>query len=315
MKTLPLGNTGEAVSALCLGAMYFGTRQDEATSFVLLDQYVDAGGTFIDTANIYSHWVPNGRGGESEALLGRWMKARGHRDRLFIASKVGFGYGDQPRGLSPEQIETEVNLSLQRLGVDTIDLYYAHVDDRTIPLKETLGAFDALVRAGKVRHIGASNYSAWRLERAYAASKANGWAQFCCLQQRYTYLRPRPGADFGAQVAVNDDMLDYVASRADEFTLLAYSVLLSGAYTRADRPIPDQYAGPDSDARLAALREVAAEHGVSANQVILAWMMQSDPPVIPLIAASTRDQMAENLGALDVVLTAEQMARLNAAGA
>lgn len=315
MKTVPLGKTGQHVSALCLGAMYFGTRQDEAISFRLLDQYVEAGGTFIDTANIYSFWTPGGAGGESEALLGRWMKARGNRDRLFIASKIGFGYGDVPTGLDPALIEAECDKSLARLGVDHIDLYYAHADDRRIPLRETLAAFDRLVRAGKVRYIGASNYRAWRLERAHAASKAEGGAEFCCLQQRHTYLRPNHSASFGAQVAVNDVMLDYVRSRGGDFTLLAYSALLSGAYTRADRPVPEQYAGPDTDARLAALRAVAEEQGVTPNQVILAWMLQGDPPVLPLIAASTSEQMAENLAALDVSLTDNQVARLDAAGA
>ncbi|NDJ76249.1 MAG: aldo/keto reductase [Chloroflexi bacterium] len=315
MRTLPLGNTGEQVSALCLGAMYFGTRQDEALSFALLDQYVEAGGTFIDTANIYAHWAAGGQGGESEALLGRWMRARGNRDQLFIATKVGFAYQDVPRGLSPQLVEDECNKSLERLGIDTIDLYYAHCDDRTTPIRESLVALDKLVQAGKVRYIGGSNYAAWRLERAHAVSKADGLASFCCLQQRYTYLRPKPGTAFDPQLAVNDDMLDYVASRADDFTLLAYSVLLSGSYTRDDRPIQEQYAGPDSDARLAVLRAVADEHGVSPNQVILAWMLHSDPPVIPLIAASSHAQMAENLAALDLTLTPEHMQRLNAARA
>ncbi|MBN2303739.1 MAG: aldo/keto reductase [Anaerolineae bacterium] len=315
MRTVPLGNTGEHVSALCLGTMYLGTRQDEDTSFRLLDQYVQAGGTFLDTANIYAHWIPEGRGGESEALVGRWMKARGNRDKLFIASKVGFGYQDVPVGLTPDLIEAECDKSLQRLGVDTIDLFYAHVDDRNTPIRETLAAFDRLVKAGKVRFIGASNYLAWRLERAHAASKADGLVEFCCLQQRHTYLRPKHGASFGAQRAVNDDMLDYARSRGGEFTMLAYSVLLGGAYTRADRPLPDQYAGPDSDARLAALRTVAEEVRATPNQVVLAWMMQNDPPVLPLIAASTPQQLDENLDALAVQLSAEQVRRLNAAGA
>lgn len=315
MRTQPLGSTGAKVSALCLGAMYLGTRNDEAESFALLDQYIDAGGTFIDTANIYAHWVPGGQGGESERLLGRWMKARGNRDRLFIATKVGFEYADVPRELSPARIEAEVDKSLRRLGTDTIDLYYAHVDDRTTPIRDTLATFDRLVQAGKVRFIGASNYKAWRLERAHAVSKADGLAEFCCLQQRYTYLRPRPGASFGPQIAVNDDMLDYVESRAGEFTLLAYSTLLAGAYARRDRPIPPEYAGPDSDARLAALAAVAAETGATANQVLLAWMMQHPSPVIPLIAASQPEHLQENIDALNVTLSPEQMQRLDSAGA
>jgi aryl-alcohol dehydrogenase-like predicted oxidoreductase len=315
MHTVPLGSTGVQVSALCLGTMYFGTRQDEATSFRLLDQYVDAGGTFLDSANIYAHWERGGRGGESEALLGRWLKARGHRGRMFIATKAGFEYGEVPRSLAPQLIEAECDKSLRRLGVDTIDLFYAHVDDRVTPLRDSLEALARLVERGKVRFIGASNYRAYRLERAHALSKANGWPEFCCVQQRHTYLRPRPGQTFEPQLAANEDLFDYVRARRGEFTLLAYAALLNGAYTRPDRPLPEQYAGPDSEARLAALRAVAAETGATPNQVILAWMRQGDPPVLPLIAASTAGQMAENLGALAVVLSAEQIRRLDSAGA
>ncbi len=312
MKTLPLGNTGVQVSALCLGTMFMGTRTDEATSFRLLDQYVDAGGTFLDTANIYAAWVPGCQGGESEALLGRWMKARRNRDRLFLATKVGFEYADVARRLAPEDIRRECDRSLQRLGVDSIDLYYAHVDDRQTPLRDTMQAFDALVKTGKVRLIGASNYRAYRLERAHTLSRANGWAEFCGVQQRYTYLRPTPGASFDPQLVANDDLLDYVQARKGEFTLLAYSVLLGGAYVRGGDL--SGYAGPDSDARLAALRAVAQEVGATPNQVVLAWLLHRDPPVLPLTAASTPAQLAENLGALDVTLSAEQMARLTNAG-
>mgnify|MGYP001351424493 FL=1 len=313
MRTVPLGHTGIEVSALCLGAMYFGTRTDEATSLALLDQYVAAGGSFIDTANIYAHWVEGGQGGKSESLLGRWMKARGNRAELFIASKVGFEYPGVERGLSARRIEAECDKSLRRLGVETIDLYYAHVDDRRTPLDETLEAFDRLAQAGKVRFAGASNYTAWRLEEARAISAVRGYAAFCCVQQRHTYLRPKPGANFDPQLAANDDLLDYCRARKAEVALLAYSPLLGGAYTRPDRPVPDQYTGPDTDARLAALRTVAAAHGATPNQIVLAWMLHSDPVTIPVFAASTPEQMMENLGALDITLTAEQMAHLDGA--
>ncbi len=313
MRTIPLGHSGVEVSALCLGAMYFGTRTDPATSLSLLDQYVAAGGTFIDTANIYTHWAEGGRGGESETLLGDWMKARRNRADLFIASKVGFEYPGVERGLSARLIEAECDKSLRRLGVEAIDLYYAHVDDRRTPLDETLAAFDRLVRAGKVRFVGASNYTAWRLEEARAVSAAGGYPAFCGVQQRYTYLRPRPGASFDPQLAANDDLLDYCRARSTEIALLAYSPLLGGAYTRADRPLPGEYAGPDTDARLAALREVAAAHGATPNQIVLAWMLNSDPVVIPVFAASSPAQMAENLAALDIALTPGQMARLDGA--
>ena len=315
MKTTPLGNTGIEISLFCLGAMYFSTRTDNEMSYRLLDQYLDAGGTFIDTANIYAHWVKGFQGGESEALLGRWMKSRQNRSKLFIATKVGFDIPPQgvSRSLSARWIATECEKSLQRLGIETIDLYYAHADDRSTPMEESLKAFDRLIKAGKVRFIGASNFSAWRLEEARWVSRTRGWAEYCCIQQRYSYVRPKPGANFGPQTAVNDDLLDYCRDRG--ITLLAYSPLLAGAYTRPDRPFQEQYLGPDTDARLAVLRAVAEEIGATPNQVIFAWMAQSNPPIIPLVAASTVEQMDENLGALEIRLSAEQMARLNAAGA
>lgn len=314
MRTLPLGNTGEDVSALCLGVLNFGSRDDERTSYALLDQYIDAGGSFLDSANIYSHWVEGCKGGESDALLGRWMRERGNRGDLFIASKVGFEYPGVQRGLRAAQIEAECEKSLRRLGVETIDLYYAHVDDRATPLEETMSAFDRLVRAGKVRYIGASNYLAWRLEQAHWVSKTNDLTAFCCLQQRFTYLRPNPNARFGSQQVAGDAVRDYVRARRHDFTLLAYSALLGGTYTREDRPLPEEYRSADSEVRLRALREVAGETGATPNQIVLAWMLHSDPPVLPLIAVSTSEQLVENLAVLDIRLSDDQMRRLNEAG-
>jgi aryl-alcohol dehydrogenase-like predicted oxidoreductase len=310
MQTQPLGLTDVNVSSLCLGAMFLGTKNDRASSFRLLDQYVDAGGRFIDTANIYAHWVPGFQGGESETLLGEWMRERDNRNQLFIASKVGFQYGSVPKRLQAGDIEQECEKSLKRLGVETLDLYYAHVDDRQTPLEESLEAFNRLVKAGKVRLIGASNYLAWRLERANWISMANGWAAFCCVQQHYTYLRLRPGMDIGAQEMVNDDLLDYCADT--KMTLLAYSVLQAGAYTRTDRPFRKELQSEDNQKRLEALRAVAEESGITVNQVILCWMLQRG--VLPLIAASTEEQLAENLAALNLRLSDAQMERLNRAG-
>jgi len=310
MKTQPLGHTGVNVSSLCLGAMYFGSRNDQDTSYRILDQYVGAGGSFIDTANIYAHWVAGYRGGESETLLGEWMKTRGNRDRLFIASKVGFQYGDVPKRLRASDIEQECEKSLKRMQIDTIDLFYAHVDDRTTPLEESLEAFHRLVQAGKVRFIGASNYLAWRLEQARAISEAHQWAGYCCVQQHYTYLRLRAGMNVAPQEMVNDDLLDYIAARG--LTLLAYSVLQSGSYARADRPFRAELRSLDNGRRLETLAAVAQEVGATVNQVVIKWML--DRNVIPLIAASSEAQLAENLAALDVTLSAAHMERLNRAG-
>jgi aryl-alcohol dehydrogenase-like predicted oxidoreductase len=318
MNTLKLGSTDAQVSQICLGCMNMGTRQNEEKSFALLDAYVEAGGSFLDTANNYAVWNEGGKGGESELVMGKWMKERGNRDQLFIASKVGFnvpGPGqtwDDSASLSAQTIQQECEGSLKRMGIDTIDLYYAHVDHRPTPMEETLEAFDRLVKAGKVRYLGASNYLAARLERAHWISSTNGWAEYCCVQQKFSYLRPKPGADFGIQVNVNADLLDYV--RNNDMTTLAYSPLLSGSYTNDAKSIPDQFKGPDSDARLAALAEVADAHGATRNQVVFAWMLQGAPPIIPVVGASSLEQLTENLGAADLTLTKEQVEKLTNAG-
>lgn len=312
LPLVPLGDSGARVSALCLGAMHFGTKTDGETSRRLLDDFAAAGGTFLDTANVYCAWWPGGAGGESEALLGHWMRARGNRDRLFLASKVFNEYPGAERGLGARQIEAECEKSLRRLRTDVIDLYYAHTDDRDTPLEETLAAFDRLARAGKVRFTGASNFRAWRLERARALGAERGWARYCCVQQRFSYLRPQAGAAFHPWTPpADEELLDYC--RQNPVTLVAYSPLFKGAYDRDDRPFPEGYAGPDSDARLAALRAVAAETGARPTQVVLAWLRQGDPPVIPLFSAGTVEQLRGNLASLALRLSDEQMARLSAA--
>jgi len=320
MKRLSLGDSGAEVSALCLGCMYFGTRVDEQTAFRLLDRYFEAGGRFLDTSNNYAFWVDGGEGGESESLLGRWLEQRGNRDEVFLATKVGAnpsvagGGLEDAEGLSAGAIRRAVDDSLRRLGSDYIDLYYAHVDDRATALEETLTGFGELVSAGKVKHLGCSNTTAWRTERARRLAQAQGVAKYCCVQQRHSYLRPRPGADLGVQVAAGDELLDYCAANED-VALLAYSPLLGGAFTRTDRPLPEEYAGPDSDARLTALHEVANATGATPNQVVLAWLHASAPAAIPLIAASTEAQLAENLAALDVQLQDGHLRHLSAAWA
>jgi aryl-alcohol dehydrogenase-like predicted oxidoreductase len=231
---------------------------------------------------------------------------------MAIASKLGFDYPGCPGGLSVPEIERECEKSLRRLGTDRLDLYYAHRDDPECPLQETMEAFDRLIRAGKVRAIGASNLRAWRIAEANTVASEHEWARYSAVEQRHTYLRPRHGADFGPQITINDDLKGYCAAR--NLTLIAYSSLLQGAYTRKDRPVPAQYAGADADERLEALKGVAKETGATLNQVVIAWMRQSDPPVLPIIAGSEPGQVAENLGALKVTLSSEQMKRLDTAG-
>jgi aryl-alcohol dehydrogenase-like predicted oxidoreductase len=304
MKKIALGMTGEKVSALCLGCMYLGTKVDQPMSFRILDTYVEAGGSFVDTANCYAFWIRGATGDESEALLGRWMRERGNRNRIFLATKVGarpsVAGGGPPEGLSAPVIERAVHESLRRLGTDTIDLLYTHVPDRSTPLEETVEALDRLVRAGKVRFIGCSNEAAWRVERARGLSLSRGWASFCCVQNRYTYLRPKPGA-VEPQVCISEELLDYAATTAG-VTLLAYSPLLGGAYAREENALPKEYATSDSGVRWKALSSAAEARGVSRGSIVLAWLMSGVPPLVPLVAASTVEQLRENLGAGSIVL-------------
>lgn len=313
MKTVPLGLSNVDVSALCMGILQFGTRIDRSTSFALLDRYFEAGGRFIDTANNYSKWHEGGVGTESEAALGEWMKERGNRSELIIATKVGFNRDDIGPSLSPATIRTEIDGSLTRLGTDHVDLYYAHTDMRSDPLEETLVTFNDAVTAGKVRFLGCSNYLAWRIEKARGISRNLGLAEYCCVQQRFTYLRPAPGASFAPQMSGNDDLLDYCRENTD-FRMLAYSPLLGGAYSRKDKEVPSAYAGADTNARLAALRTVAADYGATVNQIVYAWLLAGNPAVIPLTAPTTLSQMDENLGALDVRLDPSGVDYLTCAG-
>jgi aryl-alcohol dehydrogenase-like predicted oxidoreductase len=312
MQKLKLGNAGIQVSALCLGTDSIGSKIDRETSFRLLDLFREQGGTFIDTGNFYAAWLPGCRGGESETTIGLWMKERAARGEMVLSTKLGFDYPGCPGGLTKVEIERECEKSLRRLQTETLDLFYAHRDDAHTPLEETMEAFDRLIRAGKVRAIGASNLRVWRIAEANTVSRHHGWAQYSVVEQRHTYLRPRHGADFGPQICINEDLKDYC--RSHELALVGYSVLLQGAYTRPDRPVPAQYAGPEADQRLVALREVAHEVGADPNQVVIAWLRQSDPPVLPIMAGSRPEQLRQNIAALDIRLNAEQMQKLNTAG-
>lgn len=311
---------GEAqVSALCLGAMYFGSKENEETSFALLDQYVAAGGNFIDTANCYVFWLDGFVGDESESLLGHWMQARNNGHDIFLATKVGarpaFPGGEWPKdsqGLSAKVLLENVERSLERLQTDYIDLYYAHLDDRTVALEETLETFHGLIKSGKVRAIGCSNTTTWRVAHARQLAQLKGLTPYCCIQQKHTFLRPNADANFGGQLAVNNELLDYATAHPD-FTILAYSPLLSGTYTRSDRPRPSAYTHPVAEAQLEELNALAKELGATANQIVLAWMLQSTPSMIPIISASTKTQLQENLESLTITLTPAQLERLNRA--
>jgi aryl-alcohol dehydrogenase-like predicted oxidoreductase len=312
VEKLKLGNTNFEVSALAMGSDVIGSKISPQQSFELLDYFYSKGGTFLDTANMYSCWLPGCVGGESETTIGAWMKDRGYRENLVISTKLAFDYPGTQGGLSAQEIKRECEKSLRRLQTDRIDLYYSHRDDRETALEETMEAFNALVKEGKVRAIGASNLTTWRVAQANATAKAHTWNTYSVVEQRYTYLRPRHGADFGPQIVISPEMKDY--AQAEGIALIAYSILLQGAYTRPDRAVPAQFAGPEADARLVALKAVARDLGCTPNQVIIAWMRQSTPAILPIIAASRTQQLQENIDALAIKLTKEQMFSLDTAG-
>ena len=316
--------TRRSVSVLSLGAMLMGTRTDEETSFAILDRYVAAGGTFIDTSGNYAFWVNGTQGGESEELLGRWRRSRGVSDSVVIATKVGarplapsFSFGGPRDGLSAKAIRESASRSMARLGVSRLDLMYAHIEDPSVPVEETVGAFGELVASGEVGLLGVSNHWSWRVERARAAAAMLGVSGYDVLQYHYSYLRPRadlPGrrSAFGSAGVAQGDLLDLVHA-SPELTLVAYSPLLSGAYVRADRVLGAEFDHAGTPARLAALREVARAAGATVNQVVLAWLMGGELPVIPLVGASSVAQLEESLAAVDLELTAAQRARLDEA--
>ena len=309
MQKTALGNTGQQISCIGLGTMYFGTKVEEKTSFQMLDYYTGQGGSFLDTANKYACWIPGFQGGESECLVGKWMKQKANRQSLFIASKVGFPYGTIPRSLKKELITSECEKSLKRLGAETIDLYFAHAYDAETPPEETMEAFHQLKKEGKIRFAGASNYYAWQLSEANAAAGIQGWEGFTCIQQRHTYLEPLMRANFGTQLLLTPELLEFCGKK--NLGIMAYSPLLGGAYVRNDLPVPDQYQNWTTEYRIAKLKVVAAELVVSPNAIVLAWMMQSSPGVIPLVSGSSVAQLKENMQALAVRLSEKQLKLLN----
>ena len=316
--------TSRSVSVLSLGAMHFGTATDEATSFAILDRYAEAGGTFIDTSGNYAFWANGTQGGESEELLGRWRRSRGVGDEIVIATKVGArplapgtSFTDNAEGLSARVIRESAERSLHRLGVSRLDVLYAHIEDPAVPLEETVEGFAALVAEGTTGLLGVSNHWAWRVERARGLAAAAGLPGYEVLQYQHSYLRPRsdlPGvlSPDGAQGVVGGDLLSYLRAEP-ELSMVVYSPLLKGGYVNPDRLDAFEYGHPGTPARLAALREVATDAGATVNQVVLAWLIGAEVPMIPLVGASSTAQLDESLAAVDLELTTEQRARLDAA--
>ncbi|MFC0673864.1 aldo/keto reductase [Brachybacterium hainanense] len=306
---------------LILGAMSFGTRIDEETSFAVLDRFVERGGRWIDTADCYAFWdSPDGMGGASERVLGRWLAARpGMRSRVLISTKAGAqplwagSWPAQRSGLGRRAVHEAVAGSLERLGVESVDLLWLHQEDRATPIEETVEAIAELVATGRVARVGASNHPAWRVERARAHAASLGTVPIDALQLSATYLRPRPGAQPAGNVhpagVLSDEQRDY--ARTHRLEVWAYTALLGGAYDREDRPIDPVFEHPGSQRRLAALTEVAGATGSSRGQVVLAWLVAQG--IRPILGGSTVPQLDAALDGAGLELSAEHLAKLDAA--
>ena len=294
MEQKRLGPSDLNVPSICLGGNVYGWTLSEADTFHQLDHALDAGLNFIDTADVYSRWMPGHQGGESETILGRWFAKTGRRKEIILATKVGMEMGEGKKGLHPRYIAVAVDASLRRLQTDTIDLYQAHQDDPDTPLEETLGAFDRLVEAGKVRFIGASNYSGERLAEAVETSRKNGLAAYVSLQPHYNLVERQP---------FESDLLPVVEKYGlgviPYFSLA--SGFLTGKYTRSSEPSQSARAGmvkkyfnDQGFAVVEALIEIAKAHRASAASVALAWLL-ARPGVTAPIASATSDRQFEDL--------------------
>ncbi|UJJ56927.1 aldo/keto reductase [Rhodanobacter denitrificans] len=314
MQQRPLGHSPLSIAPLAFGGNVFGWSVDERRSFELLDAFVDAGGNLIDTADVYSAWVPGNRGGESETIIGKWLKQSGKRERVVIATKVAKWAG-QP-GLSPVNIRQAVDASLRRLQVDCIDLYLAHQDDASVPMADTLGAFARLIEAGKVRAIGASNFGAARFADALAVSKRHGLPRYESLQPEYNLVR-RGGYEKELEPLV----------RRENIGVISYYALASGFLSGKYRSGADlakssarggavkRFLNPRGLQVLAALDAVAAAHHATPAQVALAWLIARPGLTAPIVSATSVEQLHELFGATSLQLSDNEIAQLDLASA
>jgi len=306
----PVGDSDLEVAPLALGGNVFDWTADEATSFEVLDAFVDAGGTMIDTADVYSAWVPGHQGGESEAVIGRWLKRSGKRDRVVIATKVGM-----ISGLSPATVDAACDASLKRLGIDAIDLYYQHKDDESVPLADSLGAFDRLAKVGKIRAIGLSNFSAERVDEAMAVAAGEGLMRPSALQPWYNMVE---------REKFEGPLRD--AAGRHGLAVFPYYSLANGFLTGKYRSREDLDKSPRGlrnigylEGRgmqvLKALDEVAAETGAALATVTLAWLKAQPTIAAPIASATGRAQLDQLTAALSLDLSADQIERLDRASA
>jgi aryl-alcohol dehydrogenase-like predicted oxidoreductase len=307
-----LGETGLEVFEICLGGNVFGWTADRDDSFAVLDAYLDGGGNFVDSADSYSAFAPGNSGGESETMLGEWLAARpGARERIVLATKVG--KHPEFKGLSPTNVHAAAEASLARLGVETIDLYYAHLDDTETPLEETLGAFAELIEAGKVRHVAASNYTAPRLAEALALAEREGLPRYVAVQPHYSLVERD---EFEGEL---QDLCAREGLPCIPFWGLARG-FLTGKY-RPDGPAVDspragqaaKYLDGNGVAVLAALDEVAAAHAVEPAAVALAWLRAQPTVLAPIASARNTAQLGPLIVAAELELSAAELDRLDAA--
>jgi aryl-alcohol dehydrogenase-like predicted oxidoreductase len=317
MNYRKLGRTGLKVSPLCLGTMQWGWTADEEAAFKVMDAFVEVGGNFLDTADIYSNWVKGNPGGISEEIIGRWMKARGNRNRLVLATKLRgpMGRGPNDQGLSRKHVIEAAEASLLRLQTDYIDLYQTHYPDDTTPIEETLRAFEDLQRAGKIRYAGASNYSAWQLVEALWKAETYNTLRYDSLQPFYN-LAGRSEFERGSKAVCEKY----------EIGVIPYSPLaagfLTGKYDRDKLPesdraegIKNRYTNEEGWRTLDAVRNVARETDSSPAAVSLAWLLAQPVITAPIIGANTVEQLQSSLEALSLKLSENQLARLNEASA
>jgi len=315
MEKRKLGNSGISIAPLMFGGNVFGWTADEAMSFKLLDAFVGAGFDAIDTADVYSKWVPGHKGGESETILGKWLKARGGRDKLIIATKVGMEMPGIGQGLRKDYILARVEDSLKRLQTDYVDLYQSHTDDQSAPLDETLGAYQKLIDQGKVRAIGASNYEAPRLAQALKASAAARLPRYETLQPLYN-LSDREGFEKELQplcVKENVGVIPYYALAAGFLTGKYRSEADFGKSPRGARM--KAYLNDRGRRILKALDDVAAGLKAKPGQVALAWLMMRPAITAPIASATSMAQMEELIGAVRLKLGPDALKALDAASA
>jgi len=313
MDKRALGRSGLKVSPLCFGGNVFGWTVDEATSFKLLDAWVGAGMNFIDTADVYSRWAPGHTGGESETIIGKWLKKSGQRDKLVIATKVGKDMGDGKVGLAPNYIRSAVEASLKRLQTDVIDLYQSHDDDPNTPLADTLGAYADLIKAGKVRAIGASNFTAARLSEALAVSAAHGLPRYECLQPLYNLVeRPAFEAELEAVCVANGLGVINFYALASGFLSGKYRSLNDLGKSRRGEGAK-KYLNAHGLGVLAALDSVAARLNSTPAQVALAWQIARPSITAPIASATSLDQLKDLVAAATLKLDADAIRSIDLA--